>query len=170
MTVRWSESRRRDLDRVELVLNRKHSPRSHSDGRVLYHGLAQTFVLTLSPGQTAHLALYAIDRSGNISSAVQDDRLARGSPSDASAQRQRGPHGATVEVEPRDGVVYYNLQVFQRGKRVLVAWPRTASYRFPADKLQPGTYVWFVWPALGRFHSTPQFGTLIGRATFVYAH
>ena len=29
---------------------------------------------------------------------IQDDRLARGSPSDASAQRQRGPHGATVEV------------------------------------------------------------------------
>ena len=72
--------------------------------------------------------------------------------------------------QPRDGVAYYNLQVFQRGKRVLVAWPHSASYRFPADKLQPGTYVWFVWPALGRFPSTPQFGTLIGRATFVYAH
>jgi hypothetical protein len=72
--------------------------------------------------------------------------------------------------EPRSGVAYYNLQVFQRGKRVLVAWPRQASYRFPVGKLQPGTYVWFVWPALGGNHSTPRFGDLIGRATFAYVH
>ena len=127
-------------------------------------------MLTLSAGQTAHLALYAIDRSGNISSA------SRTTVSLAALLPMRPLSGSSVHTapllrwEPRDGVEYYNLQVFQRGKRVLVAWPRSPSYRFPADKLQPGTYVWFVWPALGRFHSTPQFGTLIGRATFAYSH
>ena len=50
VTVRWrNPPDAADLDHVELVLNRKHSPRSHSDGRVLYRGLAQSFVLTLPP-------------------------------------------------------------------------------------------------------------------------
>jgi hypothetical protein len=170
VTLRWANPDAADLDRVELVLNRKHPPRTHSDGHVVYRGLAHSFALTLGAGETAHLALYAIDRSGNISAASRT----RVSP--AALPAMRPLNGSSVHAapllrwEPRSGVAYYNLQVFQRGKRVLVAWPRRASYHFPAGKLQPGTYVWFVWPALGGNHSTPRFGDLIGRATFAYVH
>ena len=48
---------------------------------------------------------------------------------------------------------------------MLVGWPSTAAYRVPAGKLTPGTYVWFVWPAV--HGSGSAFGALIGRATFV---
>jgi hypothetical protein len=52
---------------------------------------------------------------------------------------------------------------------VLVGWPSHASYQVPLGTLQPGTYVWFVWPAEKGDGATPAFGDLIGRATFVYA-
>jgi len=170
VTLRWTNPIAADLESVELVMNRKHPPRTHADGDVVYRGLAHAFVLTLPAGRTAYLALYAIDRSGNLSGA------SRTSVSLAAFLPMRPLNGSSVHAapllrwEPRSGVAYYNLQVFQRGKRVLVAWPRQASYRFPAGKLQPGTYVWFVWPALGGNHSTPRFGDLIGRATFAYVH
>jgi hypothetical protein len=167
VTLHWTNPEAADLDRVELVMNRKHPPRSRSDGRVVYRGLALTFALTLPAGK-AYFALYAIDHSGNISSA------SRRSVALAALVPLRPLSGSAVHTapllrwEPQSGVAYYNLQVFQRGKRVLVAWPHGPSYRFPAGKLQPGTYVWFVWPAFGRLQSSPQFGNLIGRATFAY--
>ena len=34
--------------------------------------------------------------------------------------------------------------------------------------LRPGTYVWYVWPAVKGRHSGAKFAELIGRATFVY--
>ena len=46
------------------------------------------------------------------------------------------------------GTAYYNVQLFVKGKRVLAGWPSKASYRIPAGKLKPGTYVWYVWPAV----------------------
>jgi hypothetical protein len=168
VTVRWTNPAVPDLDRVELVLNGKRPPRSLLDGRVVYRGLEQSFVLALNAGQTAHLALYAIDKSGNISAASR--RLI----SLAALIPMRPLTGSAVHAapllrwEPRKGAAYYNIQIFHRGKRVLVAWPQRPSYRFPAEKLAPGTYVWFVWPALARTHASPRFDGLIGRATFTY--
>jgi hypothetical protein len=69
VTVRWKNPAVPDLARVELVMNGKHPPHGLFDGRVVYRGLEQSFVLVLKAGQTAHLALYAIDQSGNISAA-----------------------------------------------------------------------------------------------------
>ena len=60
------------------------------------------------------------------------------------------------------------MQLFHNGKRVLVDWPTRASYRIPSAKLEPGVYVWFVWPAVRHLGAAPTFGPLIGRATFVY--
>ena len=168
VTVRWKNPAVPDLDRVELVLNGKHPPKSLSDGRVVYRGLEQSFVLPLPAGRTAHLALYAIDQSGNISVAsrtvISLAALIPLRPLTGSAV-----HAAPVlRWEPRKGAAYYNVQVFHQGKRVLVAWPQRPAYRFPAGKLEPGTYVWFVWPALARTHASPRFDGLIGRATFTY--
>ena len=60
------------------------------------------------------------------------------------------------------------MQLFRKGKRILVGWPTKASYRIPAGKLKPGTYVWYVWPAVSGKGGAPTFGKLIGRATFIY--
>jgi hypothetical protein len=51
---------------------------------------------------------------------------------------------------------------------VLTGWPTRATFSIPPGKLKPGTYVWFVWPAVKRGRLAPTFGKLIGRATFVY--
>jgi hypothetical protein len=68
----------------------------------------------------------------------------------------------------KEGTVYYNVQVFRDGKRVLVGWPSQPSYQLPANALAHGTYTWFVWPAVKHKGATPTFGDLIGRATFFY--
>ena len=168
VTVRWKNPAVPDLDRVELVLNGKHPPQGPFDGRVVYRGLEQSFVLALKAGQTAHLALYAFDQSGNVSAP------SRRVISLAAFIPLRPLTGSAIHAapmlrwEPRKGAAYYNVQVFRQGKRVLVAWPQRPSFRFPADKLEPGTYVWFVWPALARTHASPRFDDLIGRATFTY--
>ena len=59
------------------------------------------------------------------------------------------------------------MQVFRNGKRVLVGWPSSASYVIPAGALLPGTYVWFVWPAVRVGGAAPAYADLIGRAIFV---
>jgi hypothetical protein len=60
------------------------------------------------------------------------------------------------------------VQLFHNGTRVLTGWPSQAAFSIPPGKLKSGTYVWFVWPAVKHPTGTPTFGTLIGRATFVY--
>jgi hypothetical protein len=168
VTMRWSNPAVADLDHVELLINRHRAPRSRLDGHVVYRGLAHAFVLNLRAGQTTHIALYAVDQSGNVSAA------ARTVISLTALVPMRPLSGGSVHAaplltwEPRKGAAYYNLQVFRRGKRILVAWPRRASYRFPATALLPGTYVWFVWPAVRRTGADPRFTDLIGRATFRY--
>ena len=50
---------------------------------------------------------------------------------------------------------------------MLVRWPARPSLSLAAVKLPPGTYVWYVWPAIRHAGKAPTFGDLIGRATFV---
>jgi hypothetical protein len=169
VTLRWTNPAVADLDHVELVTNSRHRPRSRVDGHLAYRGVGQTFTLALLAGRTTYVALYAVDRSGNVSGAA---RIAVSLPPLTPLRPFDGSAVAAPPLlrwKPRSGAAYYNLQVFQRGKRVLVAWPKGSSYRLPAGVLRPGTSVWYVWPAYGSHHASPRFGSLIGRATFVYA-
>ena len=115
------------------------------------------------------MAVFAYDGNGNVSPP------ARRKISLASLIPLRPVTGSVVKEPPlltwkgQDGVVYYNVQIFRNGKRVIVGWPSHASYRVPLGTLEPGTYVWFVWPAEKHEGATPTFGKLIGRATFEYA-
>ena len=83
--------------------------------------------------------------------------------------------GSTVTTAPQltwtaqKATAYYNVQLFHNGTRVLTGWPTKAAFSIPPGKLKPGTYVWFVWPAVKHGAAAPTFGTLIGRATFVYS-
>jgi hypothetical protein len=134
----------------------------------VYRGLDTSVVLTLRAGQTRYLALFASDSAGNVSAAAR--RLI----SLASLVPLRPLSGSSVSAaplltwKPTKGASYYNVQLFRNGRRVLVGWPSQPSYRIPAGTLLPGTYVWYVWPALEATRAT-RFAAMIGRATFVYS-
>ena len=168
VTLRWVNPAGADLARVIVILNRKHAPRSAADGSLVYSGLRTSTAVKLRPGASGYVALYAYDRSGNVS------RPARGTVSLASLIPLRPVTGSRVTAAPRltwpgaAGTAYYNIQVFLNGKRIVVGWPSEPAYRLPARLLAPGIYTWFVWPAIKHAGAAPTFGPLIGRATFVY--
>ena len=165
--LRWVRPTAPDLDRVVVVVNRRRPPKDPLDGTVVYRGLRNSAVLNLRAGRAGHVALFAYDRSGNISAAVR--RLV----STASLVKLRPLTGSVVDGTPhltwkaKQDSAYYNVQIFLQGKRVLLAWPSRASYEVPAGPLGPGTYVWFVWPAVESGGEAPKFADLIGRSTFV---
>jgi hypothetical protein len=168
MTLRWVNPVAPDLARVVVILNLKRAPRGVSDGSVVYSGLRTSAAFKLRAGRSGYVALFAYDRSGNVSAP------ARRTVSLASLIPLRPLTGSRVTSaplmtwKPKAGTAYYNVQVFRNGKRILVGWPAQASYRLPAYLLEPGIYTWYVWPAIKHANATPTFGELIGRATFVY--
>lgn len=167
LTLRWTNPVIPGLAHVSVVLNLRHAPRTPSDGRLVYRGLRPSAVFSLRAGQEGYLALFAFDRSGARSSA------ARRIVSLAPLLPLRPVTGSVVTGAPRltwkpsARSAYYNVQVFRKGTRVLVRWPSRASLSLAAAKLPPGTYVWYVWPAIRHAGKAPTFGSLIGRATFV---
>jgi hypothetical protein len=168
LTIRWVNPVAADFDRVVAVLNLKRTPRGPADGSVIYHGTHTSARLKLRAGHKGWVALFAYDHAGNVS------RAARKTISLAALSRLQPATGTVVPAapllswKPKPGIAYYNVQLFHNGKRVLVDWPTRASYRIPSAKLEPGTYVWFVWPAVKHKGAAPTFGALIGRATFIY--
>jgi hypothetical protein len=164
----WVKPTAPDLARVVVVLNLKRAPKSPADGTKVYKGLGTSTSLRLKAGATGYVALFAYDTSGNISSP------ARKVVSLAPLIPLRPTTGSSVTTSPRltwtatKGTAYYNVQLFHNGSRVLTGWPTTAAFSIPPGKLEPGTYVWFVWPAVKHGTGDPTFGKLIGRATFVY--
>ena len=169
LTLHWVNPAASDLARVVVILNLKRAPRSAADGSMLYSGLRTSAAFKLRPGKSGYVALYAYDRSGNVS------RPARRTVSLAALIPLRPLTGSSVTSAPRltwkatVGTAYYNVQVFRNGRRIVVGWPSQASYSLPSDLLEPGIYTWFVWPAIKHPGAAPTFGSLIGRATFVYA-
>jgi hypothetical protein len=152
------------------VLNLKRAPTQPADGKAIYKGLGTSTKVKLRAGQTAYLALFAYDHTGNVSlkparKVIKLASLIPLRPLTGSVVRSSSP---LLAWKAKKGTAYYNVQLFVNGKRVLVGWPSRASYRIAAGKLQPGTYVWYVWPAIKHKGSTPTFGKLIGRATFTY--
>jgi hypothetical protein len=166
-TLHWARPKAPDLDRVVVVLNLQHAPINPTDGRVVDRGLRTSVRFKLHARVKAHIALYAYDHSGNVS------RAARRVVSLATLIPTRPLSGSVMRKAPRlrwkarKHAAYYNLQLFRNGKRVLLRWPDHPFYRLPARRLRPGTYVWFVWPAVRHSGAAPSFGSLIGRSTFV---
>jgi hypothetical protein len=167
--LRWVKPKASDLARIVVVLNLKRPPRSPADGATVYKGLGTSASLRLKTGGTGYVALFAYDRNGNVSSP------ARKVVSLAPLIPLRPTTGSSINTAPRltwkaqAGALYYNVQLYLNGSRVFTAWPDEAALNIPPGRLLPGTYVWFVWPAIKRGSTTPAFGKLIGRATFVYS-
>jgi hypothetical protein len=170
VTLHWVKPTATDLARLVVVLNLKHAPKSPSDGKAVYKGLGTSAKVKLRPGQNGYFAVYAYDNSENVS-----QKPARIVVRLAALIPLRPLNGSLVHTatplltwKPFKGTKYYNVQLFVNGKRVLVGWPTKASFKIPRGKLQPGTYVWYVWPAVGSKKGSAKFGKLIGRATFRY--
>jgi hypothetical protein len=75
--------------------------------------------------------------------------------------------------EPVTGATYYDLVVWQDGRRVLDLWPTAAAVSVPTnasdrggDGLQAGRYLWFAYPGFGA-KSSKQYGALAGSGAFV---
>jgi hypothetical protein len=72
------------------------------------------------------------------------------------------------------GARFYNVQLFRNGVKVLSAWPRKPTLRVAkawryarkTQRLAPGNYLWYVWPAQGTLER-PIFGRPLGRSSFV---
>jgi hypothetical protein len=169
LTLRWVNPVTTNLASVLVVMNLDHAPKKPSDGTKIYRGLNTSASVTLRAGQTGYLALYSYAKGS-----TKPSEPARTKFSLASLIPLRPLTGSILHKvpvltwKPKKGSAYYNLQLYRNGKRVLVVWPSQASYRIPASTLTPGTYVWYVWPALRVGGASPAFASLIGRATFTY--
>jgi hypothetical protein len=169
-TLRWVQPTAADLARTVVVLNLKHAPKSPADGKAIYKGLGTSAKVTLRAGQNGYFALYSYDQSENVSlvparTVIKLAALIPLRPLNGSFVRIASPR---LTWKALKGTAYYNVQLFLNGRRVLVGWPTTATYKIPAGKLKPGTYVWYVWPAHTGKGGAASFGKLIGRATFHY--
>jgi hypothetical protein len=170
VTLHWAKPVAADLARVVVIMNLKHAPVSVSDGKAVYKGLGTSAKVKLRPGQNGWFALYAYDAADNVSAkpariVVKLAALIPLRPVNGSVVRTTTP---LLTWKPFKGTTYYNVQLFVKGKRVLVGWPTKASFKIPVGKLKPGTYVWYVWPAISGRKGAATFGKLIGRATFRY--
>jgi hypothetical protein len=69
---------------------------------------------------------------------------------------------------------YYNFQLWVDGRRAGSWWPTRARLRLPSrwsldgetQRLEPGTYTWYVWPGRGA-RKLGRYGALLGKSTFV---
>ncbi len=92
----------------------------------------------------------------------------------------RPAQGARVSVPPLldweavPKATYYNVQLFRDGKKVLTVWLAATSLRLErswrfggqVQRLEPGSYRWYVWPGFGK-RTTGTYGKLLGSRTFV---
>jgi hypothetical protein len=159
-----------DFDHVEIL--ESTSARGPLQASV-YKGSATSFTSRrFRNGTFVRYAVISYDHAGNHSSAagiaVSPAALLR-SPRDGSIV-SRPPLLAWAAV-PRAG--YYNVQLYRSGKKVLSAWPtvprlqlrRTWTYG-RRQRLDRGTYRWYVWPGFGD-RARGRYGQLLGYGTFV---
>jgi hypothetical protein len=75
-----------------------------------------------------------------------------------SAVTLRRHHSRVLHFRPAKGAVYYNVQVYDGRRRIVLAWPRRPQLRVPARLLRAGrSYDWYAWPAYGSY-AHPRFG------------
>jgi hypothetical protein len=127
----------------------------------------------------------AIDAAGNADAtpAASQWTIGRAATRTAAASALFAPAAGTRLTRPPllrwravPRASYYNVQLYRGGRKVLTAWPsRTGlqlrmQWRFNGrvQRLKPGLYRWYVWPAYGRA-ADRRYGRLLGTSTFVVA-
>ena len=168
VTVTWSPLPGSDwVDVARAVDGSKAAPRT------IYHGDASSIVdRQAENGVRYRYAVIAHDQAGHVVEVAV--------PAMPLGAMRTPPPGASIQAAPTlswratPGAVLYNVQLFRGSRKILSAWPRTASlrlasrwtYRGRAHRLTRGAYRWYVWPAY-RHGKGYRFGKLVGRSTFV---
>ena len=130
----------------------------------------ETFTDTrLTNGLRYRYSISVVDQAGNTAKAG-----ATATPLALSVPRQgtrltRPPNLTWSKVV---GASYYNVQLFQRGKKILSVWPLKTSFRLPRSwtfagkkhALTAGSYRWYVWAGTGA-RSAARY-TRLGTAAF----
>ena len=162
---------KKPADAVLVRIDRTPGINGHKKTRV-YKGTGQRFVdKTVRKGVRYRYELIASDAAGNVAgtAVTADARPALYAPLAGAVVR------APVRLawEPVKRARYYNVQLHRNGVKVLSLWPtkprlelgKTWRYLGKKQRLSPGLYRWFVWPALGT-RAQPRFGRIIGSSTF----
>ena len=112
--------------------------------------------------------------------------LSRAGMAEARGHATPGPRlltpgrGAAVAAPPQlrwtrvRGATYYNVQLFRGHRKLLSAWPSSASFQLRAHwrfaghtrRLTQGRYRWYVWPGYGA-RAERRYGKLVGSRSFV---
>lgn len=114
----------------------------------------------------------AVDTAGNVSPFV--GVTARPSAFFAPAWGAVVSNPPTLRWTGVRGARYYNVQLWQGGRKVLSRWPTRASFAVPRTwrfqgrsySLKPGTYFAYAWPGIGP-KSAGRYGRLVGSTKFV---
>ena len=168
--VRVSWSRAADVAATQLI---RTPGLKNAKPAVVYTGKGAAFVdKAVRPGVNYRYQVVVGDAAGNLSGRVVTARLTEPLYRPAAGARVRGP--VRLAWQEKVGTTFYNLQLYRNGVKIMSVWPRRAGFVVPrswryggkAYALQPGRYVWYVWPAKGT-RAQPQFGRVLGRSSFV---
>jgi hypothetical protein len=166
VSLHWTISDNSSVTVVRTAEKRGAAPRT------VYHGTGETFTDTkLTNGLRYHYAISVVDEAGNPAKAdATAVPLALSTPG----------NGKKLHIPPRlswakvAGASYYNVQLFNAGKKILSAWPLSTSLKVPRSwtfagkkhRLVAGTYRWYVWPGYGP-RKASKYGKLLGGSVFV---
>ena len=140
----------------------------------VYRGNGASFVdKTVRAGVRYRYELVVADLAGNESrkavTAVALKPSALYSPAAGSVVRS----APLLRWKPVAGASFYNVQLYRNGVKVLSTWPgsaklrlaRTWTYAGKRQRLEPGSYRWYVWGARGP-RARPTYGRALGSSTF----
>jgi hypothetical protein len=139
---------------------------------IVYQGRGQAFVdRTVKPGSVYRYEIRAVDAAGNVGTLAVSTGAAGPlrQPADGATVTGR----VTLAWKAAAGARFYNVQLYRGSTKVLSAWPkgtslrlaRTWTYAGRRQRLAPGLYRWYVWPARGT-RERPTYGKVLGSSTF----
>jgi hypothetical protein len=140
--------------------------------KTVYHGTGETFTDTkLTNGLRYRYAISVVDEAGNDAKAAAAAMPLALSVPPQGKRLKRPPNLTWAKVA---GASYYNVQLFQRGKKILSVWPIKTSFKLPRSwtfarkqhRLVAGSYRWYVWPGYGP-RKASKYGKLLGGSVFV---
>ena len=115
----------------------------------------------------------SLDRAGNLSSPVEVEAW----PSPIFSPRYHAVVHAPPLVDWRSAprATYYNMQVWQDGRKILSTWPSRSQFRLRSSwtfqgrrhALSEGRVAVYVWPGYGS-KAAARYGPLYGRSVFMF--
>jgi hypothetical protein len=140
---------------------------------VVYDGKANTYVdRKVAPGARYWYEVRLYDQAGNVSTTAIGLKPGAGIYSPAEGEAVRRPPVVNWAAVPK--ARFYNVQLWRGKVKLLTTWPRKptlalrSSWAFGGKKqrLSPGRYRLFVWPAFGTTKA-PRYGKAVGQVSFV---